>query len=777
MKRNLSKAVRITAVSESSDTNGYIEFETNDGNTARYDIAGNNYVEYGVVGNLSDLAGPVSLLTFACYDVCDLDSPLSPVSDTNVIRVIKVNAVFTNSASLGQDETFTRTVYLRVNANTGSGLLACWKLDETSGLTAEDSSGNGNDGALRNMAGDEWIDGVVGGALHFDGSNDYVAIQNLYYDSSGYKEVSVTAWIRTSNGGNQIIASYDRNEYWRLEINGNGGGTGQVGWDVRTSTGQVDYGSITRVDDGEWHHVAGVFDNGTLIVYIDGVAEPSASGGSTFGRGVNTRYGFLGVGSEATTFDGNKGPFSYFNGDMDDVRIYSRALDAGEIAALANVLRYRDFNEAKAASNTTSIAVSRPPDTSAGDLLIAAVATDGSTSTTIAPVGGGWTLCDRGSDSGNNTTLGVWWKIAGAAEPADYTFAWSGNEQAYGWIMRFTGHDASNPINVSQSAYSSGTPNPISPAVTTTVSNCMILRLGAFDDDDVNTLPEPGNPGLSGHTAITMDESASSSTSAVEILGSWVSGTAHATESGVNRALVFFAHAEDNDNPPIAIVDPIYYGGQAMTKVIEQAQNGSTRAYVVAYILDEAGIAAAGSDTFSSFWNQAPDRAEYYSVFLCNVNQSALVGASAGSGVSNTNIITTAALTTNSGDMVLEAATSSSTGTYTAFNGFTMDNDFSVSQFDGMNGHKSATGAAETPFVRHSDGSNVRHVLIGFVVQGGVTITGTVSGGAGYIRQATAGSSGAPTFTLTASQEARMLTIGIAPADNEYLDCCPELRP
>jgi len=65
-----------------------------------------------------------------------------------------------------------------------------------------------------------------------------------------------------------------------------------------TSSGQVDYGSVTRVDDGRWHHVTGVFDNGTLTIYIDGVAEPSASGGSTFGSG-NTRYGFIGANSEA----------------------------------------------------------------------------------------------------------------------------------------------------------------------------------------------------------------------------------------------------------------------------------------------------------------------------------------------------------------------------------------------------------------------------------------------------------------------------------------------
>ena len=64
INRNLSKAVKITAVSDSSETDGYIEFQDNDGNTLRYDIAGGNYVEFGEVGSLSDLAGPVSKLQF-----------------------------------------------------------------------------------------------------------------------------------------------------------------------------------------------------------------------------------------------------------------------------------------------------------------------------------------------------------------------------------------------------------------------------------------------------------------------------------------------------------------------------------------------------------------------------------------------------------------------------------------------------------------------------------------------------------------------------------------
>ncbi len=102
---------------------------------------------------------------------------------------------------------------------------------------------------------------------------------------------------------------------------------------VWTSTGQLDYGSTTRVDDGEWHLIVGVFDNGTSTIYIDGHAERPASGGSLLGTG-NVRYGFVGTGSEATAFDGAQ-TTNYFIGDLDDVRIYERALSSAEAAGMA----------------------------------------------------------------------------------------------------------------------------------------------------------------------------------------------------------------------------------------------------------------------------------------------------------------------------------------------------------------------------------------------------------------------------------------------------------
>lgn len=113
LNRNLAKAVKITAVSDSATTIGYIQFEDNDGNNLEYDIA-SSYVRFGVAGDLSGLAGPARQLQFTCYDASDFSTPITDVND---IRFVEVKTTLTNSATMGQDKTFTTSVYLRTNAN------------------------------------------------------------------------------------------------------------------------------------------------------------------------------------------------------------------------------------------------------------------------------------------------------------------------------------------------------------------------------------------------------------------------------------------------------------------------------------------------------------------------------------------------------------------------------------------------------------------------------------------------------------------------------------
>jgi len=226
-----------------------------------------------------------------------------------------------------------------------AGLVVHYKFDGN----ANDSSGNNRHGS--STAKPTYVQGKFGQAIHLDGVDDYIAIGDFIYTDTGYTEATACAWIRTTDGDGQIV-TFDRSDNWRLEVGGSygdgpswyAGAPGYVGWHVYTSTGQVDTENYTgwpantgRIDDGKWHHVAGTFNNGTLTIYIDGRPRESYLGGPTFGYGRYTRYGMIGTGSEASyppPTGRQNGP--YLNADLDEVRVYSRALSAAEIANLAD---------------------------------------------------------------------------------------------------------------------------------------------------------------------------------------------------------------------------------------------------------------------------------------------------------------------------------------------------------------------------------------------------------------------------------------------------------
>ena len=233
--------------------------------------------------------------------------------------------------------TFATRPVIPVSAD--PNLVAWWKLDEGAGTNVLDWSGNGNDGKL--FLGPEW----TGAEWSYDGDkaltfvdDAYVAIDGVNYSGGGRTEVTVCAWVRTSDPNDQYILSFDRNEYYRLQVNGEVAGPGQIGWHVMTINGgveqQLDYGSVTRVDDGLWHHITGVFKNGTSTIFIDGLPEPPAVGGPTYGIGDLVRYGFVGANSEATGFNGARGVGTGVTGDLGDLRIYDKALTQEEILAV-----------------------------------------------------------------------------------------------------------------------------------------------------------------------------------------------------------------------------------------------------------------------------------------------------------------------------------------------------------------------------------------------------------------------------------------------------------
>lgn len=292
----------------------YFNFNENGGMTIT-DLTGN-----GANGTLYNFNTSIAWVDGALVK-CDCESNLVPAT-VNIDGNLQDTILTCGAPSIILDAGTSATNY-----NWSTGETTQTISVSQNGFYEVTTSGGGCNGMARIA-----VDGFTHSenALLFDGNNDFAAIENMYYEGSSYQELTVETWLKTNDAGNQIIASFDRSEYWRVEINGIGAGNGRVGFDLLTSSGIVDFGSNTRVDDGEWHHVACVFNNGTLNIYIDGILDATTSSGGTFGSGV-TRYGFLGVGSESNIYNGATGPNDYFNGEMDEFKIWNRALSQLEI--------------------------------------------------------------------------------------------------------------------------------------------------------------------------------------------------------------------------------------------------------------------------------------------------------------------------------------------------------------------------------------------------------------------------------------------------------------
>jgi len=207
--------------------------------------------------------------------------------------------------------------------NTGR-LVAWWKFDDGSGTTAVDSSGNAHNGTL--VGDTSWVDGIVGGALAFDGDGDCVDIGKSP-DFDIKNQITVSAWIKVNEFNRNwqaIVAKGDR--AWRLQRN-----VGQSTLEFACSGLVVpgsDWGPIygtTDVNDGHWHHVAGVYDEEKLYLYIDGSLDASAEAPGNIR--VNDEPVYIGENSQT--------PNRFWNGLIDDVRIYSYALSAEEISEIA----------------------------------------------------------------------------------------------------------------------------------------------------------------------------------------------------------------------------------------------------------------------------------------------------------------------------------------------------------------------------------------------------------------------------------------------------------
>lgn len=204
------------------------------------------------------------------------------------------------------------------SSDSPSGLVAAYGFEEGSGSTVGDASGQGNDGEID---GATWTTaGKFGNALDFDGIDDSVAIVD---DASIDVPTSVTAsaWVKPHaiGPGHQTILVKERGiDTGTYALHASTGNTFPE-FELRPGS-WYDAKASSALTSNEWAHVAGSWDGQTIKLYINGtlVASRAMTGP------ILTSNGFLRIGgSDIFGF--------YFDGLIDEVRIYNRALSAQEI--------------------------------------------------------------------------------------------------------------------------------------------------------------------------------------------------------------------------------------------------------------------------------------------------------------------------------------------------------------------------------------------------------------------------------------------------------------
>jgi four helix bundle protein len=212
----------------------------------------------------------------------------------------------------------------RTGGTLDSGLVGYWTFDgkdtNWGSNTTIDKSGSGNTGTMTNMStSTSPTPGKIGQALNFDGVNDYVEIGDPSVLNFGTGNFSVSTWLYATNNTN----FRDPILFSNVSVS--------AGWaiDHIPSSSRLDFQSInsnvraisTNFTNNVWHHVVGVRNGSTISIYVDGVKGTDATASDDINGATSLSIG---------------GRYSLWSGNVDDTRIYSRALSASEIKQLYN---------------------------------------------------------------------------------------------------------------------------------------------------------------------------------------------------------------------------------------------------------------------------------------------------------------------------------------------------------------------------------------------------------------------------------------------------------
>ena len=178
--------------------------------------------------------------------------------------------------------------------------------------------------------GPAWASGKAGQALSFDGVNDYVrAEDSSSLDLTVAVTLSVWAKFNAMPAGSTAMSAITKTEGSSYGIIANEGGSGRIETYFHIAGGYVNAGeSLSNLAAGQWYHFAATFDGTATKFYRDGVLKQSV-----------TKSGTLSTNNEPLTIGANpdsqgKNFMEFFNGAIDEVRVYNRALSSKEVSDL-----------------------------------------------------------------------------------------------------------------------------------------------------------------------------------------------------------------------------------------------------------------------------------------------------------------------------------------------------------------------------------------------------------------------------------------------------------
>lgn len=246
---------------------------------------------------------PVPFIQFTELDGIEI----LPGGSKNIDSVVLVRTSTANFTSLVPD-----------------GLISYWPFDEGAGNQTVDPVG-GLDGRLEGLP--TWSKGKVGGAMSFDGIDAYIAIPTLYL----YSDFSISAWVRLRGpiDNSQVLAGMDDScnlNFAQKQFRLYSGALpltvdtlGKPSWDEVI-------GKTVQVPD-VWSHVAITRKNGDLQVYQNGNLDGTGTWNGVFlfnriGRGFRLTAGIRSI--------------THLHGDIDEFRVYNRALTLAEVSALSS---------------------------------------------------------------------------------------------------------------------------------------------------------------------------------------------------------------------------------------------------------------------------------------------------------------------------------------------------------------------------------------------------------------------------------------------------------